>query len=833
MPVAVTAILSYATGIAATATSLIVAGYVIVGVAVVAYGQSQRRKAKRKAIDAYNASLSDRLVMTALANGRRSRVYGRVRNVDGVVFKQTHGTNSEFYTFVISLAGHEVDAIETVYFNDVALTLDGSGYVTTAPWAGSKVVDGTASVTVTAGSGSVTLANTPIGGSVTATSVGSGALDEQSYSLTPSVSGSDVTISGAPVNGAWLVNYQYTQNTPKARVRKYLGGASQNLYTDLSATVGTSQLLSTDNFAGDASLIVTLEYDQDAFPTGVPQVSAVIRGAKVYDPRNGTTAWSENTALIARDWALYSYGGGASSDELIEASFTTAANACDVSTSFVTDAGTEVRPLYQCGIVCPLDADPSETLNEIVESMAGKFGWAGGKLTVRAGAYRAPVAAIDSAWITNLQAIEVIAQTATADLVNVMRPTLADAAQDYVPVPAAEVRYTAAITADGREMPREVDFNGVTRAVHAQHICGVLMREGREGLTVRMPCNLRAMQLELFDVVTVTLSTFGWSAKEFEVLGWEFSPENGVILTLRETAAAIFDPDTLFTTLDIAANTGLPKPDVVEQITGVTVTSGTSTELDKSIVVRTTVSWTAATTQQVRQSGTIEVQYFRAGQTLPTGDWPSVTVPGNSTSATIVGLGQGLHYVFRVRAVTTLGVRGIWSVLKNAQVAAVPTVGTTGISASAATAVRTTTASSVSVTGYGRVFTGGSPPFTIVDSWTTVVSDTFTPTVNCEVEITVDGYADFTPGSSVSTFDHPACVFTLCYTLNAGSETSKNSFDQQATVGVAYKVPVKYSRRVSLTGGASSTIAFRVQKGFDDDTMDISEIEMRLTVIYR
>ena len=56
-----------------------------------------------------------------------------------------------------------------------------------------------------------------------------------------------------------------------------------------------------------------------------------------------------------------------------------------------------MRPLYQCGIVCPLDADPSLTLGEIVESMGGQWGWAGGKLTLRAGVYRAPVAAIDKA----------------------------------------------------------------------------------------------------------------------------------------------------------------------------------------------------------------------------------------------------------------------------------------------------------------------------------------------------------------------------------------------------------------------------------------------------
>lgn len=669
MPEAVAYIATQALGTYLGTSAIITTIATIAVTAAVA--NNQRRRARRKAIDAYNSSLQDRLVMTATTDGRRSRVYGRVRNVDGVVYKQTHGTNNEYYTLVISLAGHEVDAIETVYFNDVAVTLDGSGYVTTAPWAGTKVVNGQTSMTVTSGSGSVTLAQTPIAGSVSVVSQTSGSLDEQSYSLTPTVVGTGVSVSGATVDGTYLVNYQYSQDTPKARVRKYLGGPAQDLYADLSATVGTSQLLSTDKFAGDACLIVTLQYDQDAFPSGVPQISAVIRGAQVYDPRTGSTAWSENPALIARDWALYTYGGGAVSGELVDAAFIAAANACDVSTSFVTDAGTEVRPLFQCGIVCPLDADPSVTLGEMVEAMAGKWGWAGGKLTLRAGVYRAPVAAIDQAWITNQSAIEVVAQAPTRELVNVMRPTFADASQNYVAAPAAEVRYTAAITADGRELPREVELTGVTRAVHAQHVCGVTMREEREALTVKLPCNMRALQLELFDVVTLTLPTFGFAAKEFEVLGWSFSLDNGVTLTLRETAAAIFDPGTGFTTLDVAANTLLPKPDVVEQIGTLTVTSGTATETDKSLFVRTTVSWPAVVAEAVRRHGRVEVQYTRAGATLPSGEWPSVSVPGDATSVVIPGLGQGLHYLFRARAVSNLGVRGLWSPVKTYQVATV------------------------------------------------------------------------------------------------------------------------------------------------------------------
>lgn len=167
------------------------------------------------------------------------------------------------------------------------------------------------------------------------------------------------------------------------------------------------------------------------------------------------------------------------------------------------------------------------------------------------------------------------------------------------------------------------------------------------------------------------------------------TPGEPLHAVLRETGGAIFNLDTTFATLDVAANTGLPRPDVVEQITGVAITSGSSIELDKSILSRTTVTWTAATTQQVRQSGSIEVQYRRGGEAAPSGDWPSVVVPGNATSATIVGLGQGLHYVFRVRARTTLGARGDWSVLEIGQVATVPQVDTGGIAADAVAPIAT------------------------------------------------------------------------------------------------------------------------------------------------
>lgn len=664
MPETIAAFISTATLTEAsvlTFNEILALTYIGTAAATIGVADHQRRRMQAKARDRFNSSLEDRLVMTATAQAARSRCYGRVRNVDGIVFKSTHGTNREYYTLVVALAGHEVDAVETVYFNDVPITLDGSGYVQTAPWLKSRPESASASCTVTAGSGLVVLAHTPISGSVKA-SIETGSYDNvQSYLVTPAVVGSTVTISAAPVDGVWTVSYQYTLTESKARVRAYLGAAGQDLYPVLQPLVG-SAVQSTDKFAGFAALVCTFQYDQEAFAQGLPNVSAVLRGAKVYDPRSGLTSWTENPALIARDWALYANGGGASSGEIDDVAFIAAANAADVSTTFHTAAGDETRPLYQCGIVIPLDSDPEEALSEIVEAMAGRWGWPGGKLRVRAGVYRAAVATLTEDWCTDVAAIEIIGGPPIGEAVNVMRPTIADAAQNWVQAPVAEVRAAAYVTADGRDLPQELPLGGVTRAVHAQHIAGVMLREAREGLTLKIPVNLRGFELELFDVVAVTLPRFGWSAKLFEVLDWSLTLEGGVMLTLRETSAAIFQPDALFDTLTISPNTNLPRPTVPAQVADLLVQSGTVAQSDGSVLARATVTWLAIADEAVRQSGQVEVQYTEASSTLPSGDWPAAApVNGRATRADIYGLRLGATYVFRARARNTLGSAGPWS----------------------------------------------------------------------------------------------------------------------------------------------------------------------------
>lgn len=703
MPAAVTAAVS-AVGAAIGGTSgafLIMNATAVASAALVAtslsVGNYQRRKAKQAARAAFNAGLEDRLVMVSTATGARSRCYGRVRNVDGVLFKGTRGTNNEFYTLFIAVAGHEIDGFEDVYFGDIKVTLDGNGYVQTAPFAIERRTSQTAGITLSTGSpggtGTATITGTYVAGSASAVQPATESTDEKELSV--SVVGSTITVSGGTPGAAAIVNWQTSSLDSKARVRFYTGSLNQDLSVVLDPLF-PSLIDSTHKFAGIAGLLVDLEYDPDAWPSGVPSISAVFRGACVEDPRaSPSLVWTENPALIARDWALYKYGGGAALEDIDEQSFEDAANACDVTHGFVTPSGTTTLPLYTCGIVCRTDVDPYDQFLEIVESMAGKAGWAGGQLRVVAGEYRSPVATITEDWISDAGEIQIVAEPPTEDAVNVYRGTISDKDQDYVVVQAPEVRSSTYITADGRELPREVALAGVTDAIHAQHVMGVMMRDARNGLTCVLPCNMRAFQVELFDVVSVTLPRFGWTAKTFEVIDWSFSPEGGVVLTLKETAAAIFTPDSLFRELDLTPNTDLPEPWVVETPFGLVVTTAVSTLDDGQPVVRALVQWSAITDSSILQGGAIEIQYLQlgavdslvgwvndtpvtvtwqnsAGQAVAwnsqqpvdpsnAAGWQTVRVAGNQTSHIIPALKAGASYLFRIRGVNPIGVASKWS----------------------------------------------------------------------------------------------------------------------------------------------------------------------------
>lgn len=62
-------------------------------------------------------------------------VYGRVRKGGVITYMSSSGAKNKYLHMIITLAGEPVESIDDVYINDQIVTINGSGFVTSDPWA--------------------------------------------------------------------------------------------------------------------------------------------------------------------------------------------------------------------------------------------------------------------------------------------------------------------------------------------------------------------------------------------------------------------------------------------------------------------------------------------------------------------------------------------------------------------------------------------------------------------------------------------------------------------------------------------------------------------------
>jgi hypothetical protein len=621
----------------------------VVGTMALSY--EQQSAAARKARDAYNSQQTDRMANVVTTIGQRELVLGRVRKGGTVFGRASTGTNHSQLFIAIALAAHEVDGVDAVYFNDVAISLDGSGNVTSPPYALAKRTPRTLSFT----GNSTVLPNfsTVDSGSVTVTRNDGAAVDNSgSTIISTSYDFTTGTVSLTTPDGlGGDVTYQTIDSVPKAKVYMYFGGAGQAVSAPLNAQFG-SAWPTTSTATGVAYLVCEFDYDETAFPSGLPSVSAIVRGAKVYDPRTGTTAFSENPALLMRHVLTHpQFGKRTSISAAEDARIIAAANACDTSVTYtLSDSTTVTRALFTAGTVLTYGNPAKACLDDLAQAMAGMWAYAGGEFFCHAGVYQAPVMSLTDSDLAVVktnnsgsktqQAISIGPHKARASKVNVITPRIWDSGQDYKEVALTPLVASSLVTRDGAWLAQEVTMPAITFAPQALHVAGITIRDARDPLTVTLPFKLKAYPLELFDSIYLTISRYGWSAKEFMVLGRQWTSDGTIMLTLKETAAAIFQMDASFSAQGYAVNTNLPTPWTVSPPSNVVVASGPSNlqlNQDGTVTVRVKVSWDAITDSSILNGGSIETWYRLASEST----WHSVTVTGDQTQVYLIGAQPG------------------------------------------------------------------------------------------------------------------------------------------------------------------------------------------------
>jgi hypothetical protein len=117
----------------------------------------------------------------------------------------------------------------------------------------------------------------------------------------------------------------------KARFKMHLGEADQVADPDLLAE--SSEWDADHRMRGCPYLYPRLQWDQTTYTNGIPNPKAKLVGRDdIYDPRDGISRWTNNWALVIRDFLTrpeIEGGWGRSADQLDDADFIAAANISD------------------------------------------------------------------------------------------------------------------------------------------------------------------------------------------------------------------------------------------------------------------------------------------------------------------------------------------------------------------------------------------------------------------------------------------------------------------------------------------------------------------------
>ena len=448
----------------------------------------------------------------------------------------------------------------------------------------------------------------------------------------------------------------------KIYIRKFLGTSTQNVYGELSGiTDGPEWKDGTSGQAGDAGdfkgqgiacLYVRMEYDQDVFAEGIPIFTAKVQGKKVLDPRTSTTAYSNNPALCIRDYLTSNYGLSDTGD-INDTMFNAAANACDESVT-LADSGSQTR--YEMNGAFVLSKTPAAILADMMTSCAGTLFWGQGEWQLKVGEYTTPVKTFT---LDDFRSgINLTTKHSRRDNFNIVRGTFIDADQDWVRADYPEIRSTSFISDDnGLENAIDLTLPFTTNSVMAQRLAKMTLFRSREQMTISADFGMEAFEVQVGDIVEITNERYGWTQKDFEVVGWKFSnsSDSGEMLinmTLRETSSAAFDWNAEES--DITGNdSDLGDPVGNLTVSGVTVTDKGTVQTDGTFVGQALVSWTQATNKFISH-------YQVEWKDVDESSYLSTQIEASESSVVIGPLETGTQYDVRVRAATISGVRGTW-----------------------------------------------------------------------------------------------------------------------------------------------------------------------------
>ncbi len=420
-----------------------------------------------------------------------------------------------------------------------------------------------------------------------------------------------------------------------------VGSAANIPATLLAQTNWTSNHKLTDQ----GYMYVRLQFNQNAFEQGLPNISAIVKGRKIYDPRTTSTAWSDNPALVIRDYLTdTTYGLGATAAEIDDASFIAAANICEESVA-LAGGGTQER--YTFNGVVDTQNTPRSNLEQMLTALNGSLYYSNGKWSLRAGAYVTPTVTLDEDDFAS--GLTVTTAVTARDSFNAIKGQFISPASDYQGTDYPEITSSTFQSEDNNERRYlNLDLPFTDNAARAQRIAKQILYKNRQEISLRAKFKMTAFQFQVGDTVMITNARLGFTQKVFEIVSWKLNfgaDEVTVDCELAETSSTVYDWNA--EEADFAQdNTTLPDPFTIP---APTITPSDTLELFNQQAISVLVVDVASTSVYARQ---FEVEAKLSTETI----YKSLGI-GSGQRFTLTNVKAGGTYDIRARSINALGIK--------------------------------------------------------------------------------------------------------------------------------------------------------------------------------
>ena len=357
---------------------------------------------------------------------------------------------------------------------------------------------------------------------------------------------------------------------------------------------GAAKWTSNHRLQGVSYLAVRLRWNEDIF-SGMPQITAVVKGRKIYDPRDGQTRYSDNPALCLLDYLKDPlYGKGLPNSVLDLSAFSDAATYCEqtvVEAAVVPEPNTPIfvqnfnlfgqawidevqqaqgptttqEQLFRCNMVLNTGKKLFENVNTMLLGMRGFLPYVNGKYTLR----------IDrSVEFTDddltLSPDDIIGGISIADVsknerFNRVICTFPNPKGEWQPDEAIWPEPDGAesnlyLEQDGELLVDEIELETITSYYAARDFARILTLRSRNALRCNIKSNSRAINAVAGDVINVVHPTPGWTAGklfQIEQIGLNYDGTCDLSLLEYDPSVYSYEPDFLQPPIP---DTDLPDP---------------------------------------------------------------------------------------------------------------------------------------------------------------------------------------------------------------------------------------------------------------------------------